>query len=588
MTDPTQPDNPAPPTPSRPDGSSQPSPARTDMPAQPPYDPPHPDDPDRPRPTLTDPDNPDLPRSGRPVPTTPTHSAPTQPAPTTRPVPAQPSATSQVQTTPTQPHTTTRPDPSPATPTTPPDPSHPDNPDRRTPAPTPPDDPKRRRWPWRRATTHPGTTHTAPTSHTPPSRTEPTGQINPTSHLTSPTVLPEARRAEVQHSTSARRGMAALLVVITIALTVVISAPFALSSQDLVRWATSPDGLGLAVGWGVFVFVALDLAAASLVMLTVYSAWRGESAGIFGLLVWVFAAGSAWANYRHGLTTPAPDDAIFFAAMSLAGPLLLEVTTRRTRRWARASAGRYEHPLPHFRLARWLPGVAFRETVRALKLAITEGYSRPEEAVAAARIWRAVRRRDVPEKTPVGITPEQILAWADLLRSLPPDTPTSAGDPPPVQTTQEAAVDPSEAERLLAEQAGRWGHEDPQRLDDRPPLAPPDRSLFVDRSNEPPPVVPEPVDRSEPEETEPVDPDEEETTEPVNPTGRKALDPARLEEAYRLYADRLLARQSTRMTASQLAPVLDVTEDRARAIRRTKLDRRFLAEHPDQRLRIVG
>lgn len=168
-------------------------------------------------------------------------------------------------------------------------------------------------------------------------------------------------------------------------LTLVIVSPIALSSQDLVRWATSTDGLGLSHAWGLLVFIALDAAAATCVLMVVYSAWRGETGGSFAVLVWVFALGSAYANRRYGVRTPAHDDDWFFPAMSLTGPALLEVTVRRIRRWVQTSAGRYERPLPHFRLIRWLPGIALRETARAWKLAVTEGYSRPEEAVDAAR-----------------------------------------------------------------------------------------------------------------------------------------------------------------------------------------------------------
>ena len=203
--------------------------------------------------------------------------------------------------------------------------------------------------------------------------------------------VPPAPRqdAAVTHSTAARRGMAVLVTAVAVLLAVVIAAPIALSSQDLVEWAASAAGLGLSGPWPLFVFVALDAAAATCVGMVVYSAWRGETGGAFAVLVWLFAAGSAAANYRHGVTTPARDDQWFFPAMSLAGPALLEVTVRRVRRWVQTSAGRYERPLPHFRLVRWVPGIAARETLRAWKLAVTEGYSRPEDAVTAARAYRA-------------------------------------------------------------------------------------------------------------------------------------------------------------------------------------------------------
>lgn len=195
----------------------------------------------------------------------------------------------------------------------------------------------------------------------------------------------DVRPGDVQHTTSATRWMNALLALVGTLLALVIAAPIALSSQDLVDWASSDAGLGLSRGWSLLVFVALDAAAATCVGMIVYAAWRGETAGAFGVLVWLFAWGSAVANYRHGTTTPARDDQWFFPAMSLAGPTLLEVTVRRVRRWVQTSAGRYERPLPHFRLVRWLPGIALRETASAWKLAVTEGFSRPEDAVRATR-----------------------------------------------------------------------------------------------------------------------------------------------------------------------------------------------------------
>jgi hypothetical protein len=191
-------------------------------------------------------------------------------------------------------------------------------------------------------------------------------------------------------SRAARVGMRGLVVVIGLLLAGVIVAPIALSSQDIVAWAGAPHGLGLTRPWDLLTFLALDAAAAVCVGMVVVAAWRGEPAGAFGLLVWAFAAGSAYANYRHGTRPGAPGDAWwFFPAMSVAGPALLEVTVRRIRRWVQTSAGRYERPLPHFRLARWV--IALPETWRAWRLAVTEGYWRPEDAILAARLVRDTR-----------------------------------------------------------------------------------------------------------------------------------------------------------------------------------------------------
>ncbi len=184
-------------------------------------------------------------------------------------------------------------------------------------------------------------------------------------------------------------GMRLLAAVIALALTVVIVAPIALSSQDLVRWSADPAGLGLSPGWAWLAFVALDAAAAVCVGMVTFAAWRGEAGGAFHILTWMFALGSATANYRHGLSTAAKDDEYFFPAMSLTGPLLLDVTLARIRRWVRLEARTQLAPRPKFG-PRWLPGVAFRETLAAWRTSIREGISRPDEAVAHVREVRAL------------------------------------------------------------------------------------------------------------------------------------------------------------------------------------------------------
>lgn len=127
----------------------------------------------------------------------------------------------------------------------------------------------------------------------------------------------------------------ALLVLVGVLLAAVIIAPIALSSQDIIGWAADHRaGLGLNQPWPLVVFIALNAAAAVCVGLVVYCAWKGESPGVFAVLVWAFAGLSALANYRFGSRPGAPADAQwFFPVMSLIGPFLLEVITRRVRRW---------------------------------------------------------------------------------------------------------------------------------------------------------------------------------------------------------------------------------------------------------------
>jgi hypothetical protein len=191
------------------------------------------------------------------------------------------------------------------------------------------------------------------------------------------------------HRAQASRGRLILGTGIGAALVAVIVAPIALSSQDLVKWGNDPHGLGLSLFWAWIVFIALDLAAAVCVGMVTYSAWRGEAGGIFHLLTWMFAGTSAYANYRHGLVSPAADAKLFFPAMSLMGPLLLEVTLHRVKRWARIADRQIMTARPSFG-SRWLPGVAFRETLTAWATAKRENIARPEDAIAHVRERKAL------------------------------------------------------------------------------------------------------------------------------------------------------------------------------------------------------
>jgi hypothetical protein len=342
--------------------------------------------------------------------------------------------------------------------------------------------------------------------------------------------------------------MRVLLAAITVGLAVVISAPFALSSQDLVDWAQAASGLGLPYGWALFVFVALDLAAAVCVCMTVYAAWRGESAGAFGMLVWVFAGISAYANHTHAVTTLAADDDWFYPAMSIMGPVLLEVTVRRVRRWVRTSAGRFEPPLPHFRFARWLPGVAFRETLGSLVLAVTEGYSRPEDAVAAYRSRRDPPPLIEPEQPPPFRRPERLGARdVDLLmielfgRMIPTpaaddtDQPVPPADPPITSRTDDVTA-PSDP-------IGPADHVDPDPIGDPDPIDPP----------------PDPPD-------------------PPSGDRRKKVTPAALATAQAAY-NRARTQEDRELTDAELAPLLGVSIPSARRLRGKVLRPEYARTH---------
>jgi hypothetical protein len=83
--------------------------------------------------------------------------------------------------------------------------------------------------------------------------------------------------------------------------------------------------------------------------------------------------------------------------MSIAGPVLLHVTLHRVRRWVRIADGDYRPARAHFGL-RWLPGVAFAETLEAWKTSVRAGISRPELAVAQVRQRRLLASLDDQER----------------------------------------------------------------------------------------------------------------------------------------------------------------------------------------------
>jgi hypothetical protein len=181
--------------------------------------------------------------------------------------------------------------------------------------------------------------------------------------------------------------------VVSLALMTVLIAPVLLSSQDLYQWGASPAGLALGGYWPLLVPVALDLAAVTCIGMTIVAAWRRERPGIFEALVWVFALTSAYAQYKHGIAARdaggARDAWWAMPAFAVLGPVLLHVTLSTLRKWARQDAGEQHHGAAGFG-SRWLPGVAFRETLSAWAASRREGISRASEAVAYVRERQAL------------------------------------------------------------------------------------------------------------------------------------------------------------------------------------------------------
>lgn len=233
---------------------------------------------------------------------------------------------------------------------------------------------------WHHNGRHP-TADTLPSRHT-DTPTHPTRQVTPT--LSPDTDTPP------RQSRATRR----VLIGVSVALGFVILAPLALSGQDLYRWADSPTGLNLDQPWPWFVPVALDLAAAACIGMTIVAVWRRERAGAFGLLVWVFALVSAYGQYRHGLAEKAAGRAqdLWWAmpAFAVLGPLLLEITLYKIRIWARKDAGEQHDAAAGFG-RRWLPGVAFWETLQAWAASRREGIAKAADAIQFVRDRAAVR-----------------------------------------------------------------------------------------------------------------------------------------------------------------------------------------------------
>lgn len=243
--------------------------------------------------------------------------------------------------------------------------------------------------------------------------------------------------ASVAVTGPARRSMLSriaagmLLAVVGILLTIVIVTPIVLSSQDLINWAAAPTGLHLPRPLPALVFIALDAAAGVCVLLSVYCAWRGEPAGIFGVLVWCFALTSAFGNYRHSsIPGAAPDARWFFPLMSVAGPALLEAVLGRFRRWFQTDTGRRARRLPAFGWRRWTPGLgSWHDTYGAYRTALLLDLETVADATTAyhqlcpdgsLRVAGALRQRHTAQAPPLDPSSGPRVP-ADLMRRIPVD-----------------------------------------------------------------------------------------------------------------------------------------------------------------------
>jgi hypothetical protein len=201
-------------------------------------------------------------------------------------------------------------------------------------------------------------------------------------------------------------------------LAAVIAAPELAAWHGLLGLAR--DKLGLTGTWAVLVPLMFGLAAAYCALLAVRHVLAGDSAVTERALTWIYAAGGAGFNAYQA--EPNVAAAVFFAGASLSAALLWDRTLRAWRRDELRAAGALERPLPRFRLLRWL--VAPSETWDAWHLAVREGVTSPDEALARARAAQegspvpVVRREGelVPAPELDGLTKRDALlaAWRSL------------------------------------------------------------------------------------------------------------------------------------------------------------------------------
>lgn len=173
-------------------------------------------------------------------------------------------------------------------------------------------------------------------------------------------------------------------------------APLIISGQDLYHWAESTKGLNLPAGFSLLIPVVFDIAAASCIGMNIIGAvWRSERAGVFGMMTWVFAGTSAFAQYRSGMSSLREGIALdaywAFPLIAILGPLLLHLVLNKIRKWAKEDAGIIKRGAAGFG-TRWIPGVAFRETLRSWAVSHREGIVQWEAAVTLVREQQALRQ----------------------------------------------------------------------------------------------------------------------------------------------------------------------------------------------------
>jgi hypothetical protein len=156
----------------------------------------------------------------------------------------------------------------------------------------------------------------------------------------------------------------------------------ALSFHGLVGFGR--ENLNLSGGWEYLVPFGLDGAAMFCSVLAVREASHGDAALGSRMLVWLFAAASAWFNWVHAPRGGGHDGAPqFFSGMSLSAAVLFDRALKQTRRAALREQGLVPRPLPQIRMVRWAR--APRETYAAWSLMLLENVRTLDEAVEEVR-----------------------------------------------------------------------------------------------------------------------------------------------------------------------------------------------------------
>ena len=198
----------------------------------------------------------------------------------------------------------------------------------------------------------------------------------------------------------------------------------ALSFHGLVGFGS--QNLNLSGGWEYLVPFGLDGAAMFCSVLAVREASHGDAAFGSRLLVWVFAAASAWFNWVHAPRgfghAGAPE---FFAGMSLSAAVLFDRALKQTRRAALREQGLVPRPLPQIRMVRWLR--APRETYAAWSLMLLEGVRSLDEAVEDAREDRRQRRTTRERQRIAGRREGRDQGPAQAARAVAPDAERQPG-----------------------------------------------------------------------------------------------------------------------------------------------------------------